>query len=336
MKSLLFVIGVAILAVASPLLAIGLVGWDSFVDRFADFASWPGDKADGGLVQVLILIAITVTLLGLIIVYWQVRGAEASRRVQVMLQLSQQWDSAFLRVSRYKIQKVANDLSLLLARPNVSLDRDYYYWIGVSNFFEDLGIAVKRGWISLADAEDKFGPSIDRYYPLYWPFVDTRSDKRVLEWFRWLYERKRSSEWASVKQKYGDDWRQFWELSWWWKAPILGLTLTASIALIVGISVAISVVDDGPTLTPTPVPPTSTPSLTVTPTEVSPTPPPTPTPSPTPEPTSTGTTVTPTSIPSPTVISTEVSPTPPPTPTPSPTPKPTPTPEPTPTQTPTK
>ncbi len=59
------------------------------------------------------------------------------------------------------------------------------------SFFEDVGIAVKKGWISLADAEDKFGPSLDRYYPTNSRFVDTSPNERILEWFRWLYERKR-------------------------------------------------------------------------------------------------------------------------------------------------
>lgn len=94
-------------------------------------------------------------------------------------------------------------------------------------------------------------------------------------------------------------WQRLWRLSWWWKAPIIGLL--AIISLIVVTAVAGGGGDDDPgsvvqataTASPTGPTPTASPTSTATPlrsgtpTAAAPTATPIPTPEPTPEPTAT-------------------------------------------------
>lgn len=148
---------------------------------------------------------LTLAILGVLIVAaWYAKGqvsatkqalqdAAKTRHGQFMLHLGERWTSLLLMESRKRTNELGEGLSAKLLEPNVEQKEEFYYLVAVAIFFEDLGNAVKKEWVTLQEADDFFGPSISRYYRFYKSYIESeqkhKKDPRILQYFRELHEK---------------------------------------------------------------------------------------------------------------------------------------------------
>lgn len=102
----------------------------------------------------------------------QLSHAVRERHSALILRLSERWDSQDMEQSRQAIatlhsQNIRVGDKLWELESQGGGRGEYYDLLRVGSFFEDLGMAVTKDWISAREAEERFGPAITNYWPLY-------------------------------------------------------------------------------------------------------------------------------------------------------------------------
>lgn len=138
-----------------------------------------------------------VTAIGAL--FWareRVRHMEKDRHSDLILRLSQRWESDAMRQSREAVANVdiqwkRLDTTLRKARKTAP-----EYWIKllmVANFFEDVGFLTKRGYLYPRELiMELFSGPIEHYYKIYERFIKTvrveQQREGIYEWFEKAYE----------------------------------------------------------------------------------------------------------------------------------------------------
>jgi len=116
-------------------------------------------------------------LLGISIAWWQLSSVRRTRYAELLLHLSQVWDSNHYVESRNLIDNITREVSRgdeakvklceKLEKSDKEGERDYFVLIRTPNFFEALAFLVRRKYIPLSDTRDYFGQAIVYYHDLF-------------------------------------------------------------------------------------------------------------------------------------------------------------------------
>ncbi len=162
--------------------------------RFADFTSWPGDKpAEGGLVQLLILVAALAALAGIVAVFLQIRSAESAMHAQLLIELSRRYaDGVLLQCREELILFRGNTQALcrVLVVCRDSFQPRYYSLVAIAAFFEEIGLLVEARHFPIRMVDRSLGGPVVRFWQLYRPWVrhlrTSLGDQTLYEWFEKL------------------------------------------------------------------------------------------------------------------------------------------------------
>lgn len=117
--------------------------------------------------------------IGLIIAYLQLwpkrratrREEDIKRHTDFLMRLSETWDSEPFRQARKIINEHAENLLDVMNKFASENQDEFYLMLRVPNFFETLGMLVRRGELSRETVLDLFESPLHRYYRLFLPFI---------------------------------------------------------------------------------------------------------------------------------------------------------------------
>ena len=120
--------------------------------------------------------------------------AEKARRAQVLTELSKRWDDPLFSESRRKVSSFEGDpegLSRRLRELDRKNHRDFYVFIRVANFFEDLALLVDEDAVSLELVEKSLGTPVGYYWNLFRCYIlaEQQQEPATFEHFARLVEK---------------------------------------------------------------------------------------------------------------------------------------------------
>jgi hypothetical protein len=173
-------------------IAILIFSWDEYTDLLADFLEWPGTNADGGLVQLLLLVAALFALGGIAALYSQIKQAENDRNGQILTGLSQRWDELRVIDCRRRLAKFprdGQDLCTYLQALKRDARGEFPDMMIVANFFEDLGILVAEDILPARLVAMSLESPVRIAFERYRPFIDIqREAEGDLDYYIWFQE----------------------------------------------------------------------------------------------------------------------------------------------------
>lgn len=106
------------------------------------------------------------------------QSEEKSRHSELLMTITQQWETDALVRARQAIAEHEGDLAEKIEEFLENKNERYFDLIRVGNFFESIGLLVKQGYLSLTDATLLFGTVVKAYYKIYRPYIYANRDKQ--------------------------------------------------------------------------------------------------------------------------------------------------------------
>ena len=140
-----------------------------------------------------IVVTAGLVVLGLILAFFQIRALDKSRDIEALTSRSLKWEEPPLAKARLTVTQIgdARELWNHLNALEPGLSEEWYLFMRIPHFFEDMGIACLQ-----AHAVDKkivyemFAPPIEHYWGVYRTFMEEYrkklDDQRLFEWFEKL------------------------------------------------------------------------------------------------------------------------------------------------------
>jgi hypothetical protein len=124
-------------------------------------------------VAVTSMITLVVLLAALEIAYHQLKEAGRARQSQLMIELSKRWDDKDLADSRHCIDqnRTPSDQLAALRTAWEQRSEDYYEFVRVPNFFEDLAVLRHERLVSIDLIHNTLGGAVLKYWDLWSPSV---------------------------------------------------------------------------------------------------------------------------------------------------------------------
>ncbi len=111
-----------------------------------------------------------------------------ARMTQIVLQLTEQWESEALKKSRQKVNENARQLKQAIEQADADDNEVLYDLVAVGNYFDALGVLVMEGCLSCAIAHNLFSESVGHYYNVYRPLLEDTRQARKFRYFIQLHE----------------------------------------------------------------------------------------------------------------------------------------------------
>ena len=120
-----------------------------------------------------------------IFAFTQWKTAQNARMAQIILSITEKWDSQHMEESRILVSKSGNELKRKIEEADSSNSPDISVLVRVANFFDSLGAMVAEGFLSCKMGYRLFGRAEEHYYQLYRPILE---DNRYSEYFKYFAE----------------------------------------------------------------------------------------------------------------------------------------------------
>jgi len=138
----------------------------------------------------IIAIGTVVIAASIVFLRGQLKSAEKDRHSDLLMRFSERWESLWLRQGReaiWKLVQAKQNLSEAIDTYENTNVREMLKLTSVGDFFEDMGFLAKNEYLKpLSVIEALFGPSIEKYYQLYAPYIKKHKAERVYDQFEWL------------------------------------------------------------------------------------------------------------------------------------------------------
>lgn len=135
-------------------------------------------------------IVTTIIFLAAVIFAWtQWKSSQNARMAQIILCITERWESLHMEESRQKISEIGGDKlkqSILDEENKNSLE--YFQLTHVANFFDSLGCLVSEGFINCKLCYKLFGKAEENYFGLYKAVLEEQRYKDALKYFQELHE----------------------------------------------------------------------------------------------------------------------------------------------------
>ena len=150
-----------------------------------------------------IMVTAGLVALGLILAFFQIRVTDKAREVEALTARSQKWEEPPLVEARLAVATIGDALQLWnkLDAIEPGKSQDWYLYIRIPHFFEDLGVAcLHTKALNKKMVYELFAPSIALYWDYYRTFIEEfrkkQDDRRLFEWWE-----KLATEISQIKQK---------------------------------------------------------------------------------------------------------------------------------------
>jgi hypothetical protein len=169
------------------------VGEDSSTRRPGGFGGGQptlGEEVDMSTAVDIAAIATPIVIgVGFYFAWAQWRSLRKSRMAEVVLMMSNRWDSPEMAASRQGVTSSGEDLrteyeSALKARQLEA----FTTLTAVGDFFDTLGVLCCEGYLKCKIAYDLFGAVEEYYWNLYKPILESTEHKDYLPYFTRLHE----------------------------------------------------------------------------------------------------------------------------------------------------
>lgn len=119
----------------------------------------------------------------------QLESTRNARMAQIILSISEQWDSKHMEESRHVVHACGDKLRNRIEEEEGKEDSEALSTlVRVGNFFDSLGLLVIEGFIDCAMAYKLFGRAEEHFYNLYRPTLEEPKYKPYFEYFTELNE----------------------------------------------------------------------------------------------------------------------------------------------------
>lgn len=124
-----------------------------------------------------------VILLGFIFAYKQWASYRNARMAQIILSITERWDSPTMEQSRSKVNTSGSNLKSDIEQADRTNSMDLYPLIMVANFFDALGLMVDEGFLDHKMCYKLFGRAEEHYYGMYREILE---DQKYLDYFKYF------------------------------------------------------------------------------------------------------------------------------------------------------
>lgn len=111
-----------------------------------------------------------------------------ARMSQIILQLTERWESPEIRKSRQKVNENAKRLKQEIEEADANDREDLYDLVAVGNYFDSVGVLVMEGCLSCTIAYDLFSESVQHYHNVYKPLLQDAEHAGKFRYFIQLQE----------------------------------------------------------------------------------------------------------------------------------------------------
>ena len=126
---------------------------------------------------------------GFFFAYRQLQSARNARMAQIVLSITQQWDSKDMVESRNKVHALGDGLaSKIKEEINKKDSEELLTLVKVANFFDNLGLLVMEGCIPCPVAYRLFGRAEEHFYTYYRPILEEEGYKAYFQYYTQLNE----------------------------------------------------------------------------------------------------------------------------------------------------
>jgi len=133
--------------------------------------------------------------------YTQWRSAQNARMAQILLSITERWDSPDMEASRCKGAECGNQLTAKIEEADTENSSDLGALVMVANFFDTIGVMIVEGLLDCKMGYKLFGRAAEYYYQLYRPLLE---DARYEDYFKYFIDLHRlfaKEETAQLKPK---------------------------------------------------------------------------------------------------------------------------------------
>jgi hypothetical protein len=135
------------------------------------------------------MIATPILLIAAIIfAYTQWRSGQNARMAQIMLTITERWDSKDMEDSRCRVNKAGKNLKEEIKKADTESLPELWSLVRVGNFFDSLGVMVVEGLLSCKIGYKLFGSAEEYYYELYKPVLQQEKYADYLKYFSELHD----------------------------------------------------------------------------------------------------------------------------------------------------
>ncbi len=133
------------------------------------------------ITNIAIILTPIVIGLGFFFARRQLLSARNARMAEIILHVTERWDSTAMTESRMMVNRLGNDLTRAIKEADDKASDELAILVRVANFYDALGLLVMEGFLSRSMAYDFFGVSEEYYYGLY---SDTMHDPKYSSYLR--------------------------------------------------------------------------------------------------------------------------------------------------------
>jgi len=141
---------------------------------------WQGTK---GLVDLAEIATPIVIAIGFFFAYRHWKTLQAARMAQIILSISERWDSEEIMRGRRLTYDYERNLTAKLKELGDANSHEWYELTSVPNFFDTLGSIVMEGLLSRSMAYKLFGETALNYFRLYQPSMQEPGQELYWQYF---------------------------------------------------------------------------------------------------------------------------------------------------------
>lgn len=112
-----------------------------------------------------------VAAIGVGLAAWELDSMRKSRESQLLVYLSEIWESAEYTKARRAVVDHENILAQRMKEYEKKNSEEHFLLVKVSNYFEDVGILVDKRYLSRKIIMELMGTSVKYYYKLYKDYI---------------------------------------------------------------------------------------------------------------------------------------------------------------------
>ena len=126
-----------------------------------------------------------VIVAGFIFAYRQWASYRNARMAQIILSITERWDSPEMEQSRCKINQSGTNLKQDIEAADEKNSEDLCRLVMVANFFDAVGLMVMEGFLDSRICYNLFGRAEEHYYEAYRSILE---DTKYKDYFRYVGE----------------------------------------------------------------------------------------------------------------------------------------------------
>ena len=138
------------------------------------------------IVNIAWIITPIVIGLGFFFAYRQLVATRNARMAEIILSITQQWDSPQMELSRRMVDQCGRHLRERIEEEEGKPDsEDLRTLVRVANFFDSLGLLIMEGFLSCSMTYKLFGRAEEHFYNAYRSILE---EPRYKEYFKYFVE----------------------------------------------------------------------------------------------------------------------------------------------------